>query len=167
MNCFLFCPCAMYSAVLILYLLLCTCGLQLPQAVSLAEVWNRTTAQVATPSRYDLQEWQLMQGVPHLQGKAEGALMAPEAKLPEPLGNEALLLPQRRTDVDMAAVSAVLSQRMLCHPNAPLEFQQNTIPHRGAHKDTREVNGSLIAMKRWRPSWPATLLACQSDRATR
>ena len=78
--------------------------------------------------------------------------MAPEAKLPEPLGNEALLLPQRRADVDMTPVSAVLSQRMICHPNAPLEFQQNTIPHRGAHKDTREVRELLMAVKRWRPS---------------
>ena len=73
------------------------------------------------------------------QGEGDGALLAPETKLPEPLGNEALLLPQRRVDVDLAAVSSVLSQRMLCHPNAPLEFQQNTIPHRGAAKDTREV----------------------------
>ena len=73
------------------------------------------------------------------QGEGDGTLLAPETKLPEPLGNEAMLLPQRRVDVDLAAVSSVLSQRMLCHPNAPLEFQQNTIPHRGAAKDTREV----------------------------
>ena len=73
------------------------------------------------------------------QGEGDGVLLAPETKLPEPLGNEAMLLPQRRVDVDLAAVSSVLSQRMLCHPNAPLEFQQNTIPHRGAAKDTREV----------------------------
>jgi hypothetical protein len=73
------------------------------------------------------------------QGEGDGALLAPETQLPEPLGNEAMLLPQRRVDIDLAAVSSVLSQRMLCHPNAPLEFQQNTIPHRGAAKDTREV----------------------------
>lgn len=75
----------------------------------------------------------------HLQGEGDESLTAPEALLAEPLGNEALLLPERRVDVDLSAVSSVLSQRMLCHPNAPLEFQQNTIPHRGAHKETREV----------------------------
>ena len=78
-----------------------------------------------------------------VQGEGDSALTAPEAMLAEPLGNEALLLPDRRVDVDFSAVSAVLSQRMLCHPNAPLEFQQNTIPHRGARKDTREVGPAL------------------------
>ena len=82
-------------------------------------------------------------GAWQLQGVGDGSLIAPEALLAEPLGNEALLLPERRVDVDFSAVSSVLSQRMLCHPNAPLEFQQNTIPHRGAHKDTREVGPAL------------------------
>lgn len=77
-----------------------------------------------------------------LQGKAEGALVAPEARLAEALGSEAMLLPQRRTDVDAAPFSTVLTQRPLCHPNAPLEFQQHTMPARNAHPDDRAVRAA-------------------------
>lgn len=47
----------------------------------------------------------------HVQGKVEASssLLAPEAKLSEALGSEAMLLPQRRSDVDAAPFSAVLT----------------------------------------------------------
>ena len=75
------------------------------------------------------------------QGKVEpsSTLLAPEAKLSEALGSEAMLLPQRRTDVDAAPFSAVLTAQMMCHPNAPLEFQQHPMPGRNAHPDDRAV----------------------------
>ncbi|CAL8462817.1 g2351 [Coccomyxa elongata] len=69
--------------------------------------------------------------------ESSSTLLAPEAKLAEALGSEATLLPVRRADVDATQFSSVLTQRIMCHPNAPLEFQQHPMPGRNAHPDDR------------------------------
>ncbi len=71
--------------------------------------------------------------------ESSSTLLAPEAKLAEALGSEATLLPVRRADVDATQFSSVLTQRIMCHPNAPLEFQQHPMPGRNAHPDDRAV----------------------------
>jgi hypothetical protein len=81
-----------------------------------------------------------------MQGATDEELVAPAAKLAEPLGGEALALPARRADVDATVYSAVLGagKRPTCHPNAPLEFQDATVPHRGASQDARAVRGRSL-----------------------
>ena len=56
------------------------------------------------------------------------------------LGSSDMVLPSRRVDVNMTTFSTVLSQPLLCYPNAPVDFELVTIPHRGASKQTREVS---------------------------
>ncbi|EIE27171.1 subtilisin-like protein [Coccomyxa subellipsoidea C-169] len=51
----------------------------------------------------------LLQYVATGKVEASSSLLAPEAKLSEALGSEAMLLPQRRSDVDAAPFSAVLT----------------------------------------------------------
>lgn len=99
--------------------------------------------------------------------------MSPAARLAEALGSEAMTLPARRADVDAAPYSAVLGEgkRPVCHPNAPLELQVATVPHRGASQDARAVRRipvcepcTLPALEKCRPEAPArTRTRCEPN----
>jgi hypothetical protein len=51
----------------------------------------------------------------------------------------------------------VLTTRMLCHPNAPLEFQQHAVPGRNAHPEDRAVRdifcSSAVSLSRSCSMW--------------
>lgn len=74
-----------------------------------------------------------------MQGKKAAELFPKAAVLASSLGNKDMTLPTRRLDVDFAAFSVVESEPLMCYPNAPLDFEQITIPHRGASLSIREV----------------------------
>ena len=57
-----------------------------------------------------------------------------------------MTLPTRRMDVDFAPFSTVLTEPMMCYPNSPLDFEQVTLPHRGASSSRREVSFSSITI---------------------
>lgn len=62
------------------------------------------------------------------------------SKLTADLGSKDMTLPTRRLDIDLVPFSVVLSEPLLCYPNAPLDFEQITMPHRGATSSRREVS---------------------------
>ena len=59
-------------------------------------------------------------------------MLKPEMKLVEQLGSSSMALPKRRVEIDLTPVSRVLSEPMVCHPNAPVEFQLLTSARRNA-----------------------------------
>ena len=74
-----------------------------------------------------------------VQGKKDAALFSETSVLANALGSADMELPKRREDVDLQPFSTVLSQPLLCSPNAPLDFEIVTVPHRGASRQERVV----------------------------
>lgn len=77
-----------------------------------------------------------------LQGTKEATLFSNTVVLATELGSADMALPNRRQDVDISQYSLVRSQPLLCYPNAPLDFELVTIPHRGASHQERAVRNS-------------------------
>lgn len=75
-----------------------------------------------------------------LQGKRDTALFSETSVLAHELGNADMEMPKRRQDVNLKPFSTVLSQPLMCYPNAPVDFELITIPHRGASHQERAVS---------------------------
>ena len=58
-----------------------------------------------------------------IQGAKDHTLLSMDTLLATPLGAPQDPLPTRRVDIDLAPVSLVLGNPMMCYPNSPLEFQ--------------------------------------------
>ena len=74
-----------------------------------------------------------------MQGKEPPELFSKQHVLKQALGSKDTILPLRRHDVDLTPFSTVLSQAMVCSPNAPLDYEQLVLPHRGATHGNRLV----------------------------
>ncbi|KAK9806804.1 hypothetical protein WJX72_003461 [[Myrmecia] bisecta] len=77
------------------------------------------------------------------EGVEDPKLCSAEALIVEPLGNEAMVLPTRRVDIELKPFSTVLSSPLTCAPNSPLEFHFQTMPHRGAAEEISSGNRQL------------------------